>query len=80
METILDIAGLTKVYPGGLKALDGVDLQIRRGGQTVKESEERDERQKKSFHMSVPNFQAVAAIIGDVPMRCQSSTTQTKIS
>ena len=31
METILDIAGLTKVYPGGLKALDGVDLQIRRG-------------------------------------------------
>ena len=31
METILDIAGLTKVYPGGLKALDGVDLTIRRG-------------------------------------------------
>ncbi|MGN6498487.1 MAG: ABC transporter ATP-binding protein [Tsuneonella sp.] len=31
METILDIAGLTKVYPGGLKALDGVDLQIRKG-------------------------------------------------
>ena len=31
METILDIAGLTKVYPSGLKALDGVDLQIRRG-------------------------------------------------
>jgi ABC-2 type transport system ATP-binding protein len=31
METILDIAGLTKVYPGGLTALDGVDLQIRRG-------------------------------------------------
>ncbi|MGX7926007.1 ABC transporter ATP-binding protein [Tsuneonella sp. HG094] len=31
METILDIAGLTKVYPTGLKALDGVDLQIRRG-------------------------------------------------
>ena len=31
METILDIAGLTKVYPNGLKALDGVDLQIRRG-------------------------------------------------
>ncbi len=28
---ILDIAGLTKVYPGGLRALDGVDLQIRRG-------------------------------------------------
>jgi ABC-2 type transport system ATP-binding protein len=31
METILDIRGLTKVYAGGLKALDGVDLQIRRG-------------------------------------------------
>ena len=31
METILDIRGLTKVYSGGLKALDGVDLQIRRG-------------------------------------------------
>lgn len=31
METILDIRGLTKVYPSGLKALDGVDLQIRRG-------------------------------------------------
>ena len=31
METILDIAGLTKVYPSGLKALDGVDLTIRRG-------------------------------------------------
>ena len=31
METILDIAGLTKVYPGGLKALDGVDLTIHRG-------------------------------------------------
>jgi ABC-2 type transport system ATP-binding protein len=31
METILDIAGLTKVYSGGLKALDGVDLSIRRG-------------------------------------------------
>ena len=31
METILDIRGLTKVYPGGLMALDGVDLQIRRG-------------------------------------------------
>jgi ABC-2 type transport system ATP-binding protein len=31
METILEIEGLTKVYPGGLKALDGVDLTIRRG-------------------------------------------------
>lgn len=30
-ETILDISGLTKVYAGGMKALDGVDLQIRRG-------------------------------------------------
>ena len=30
-EPILDIRGLTKVYPGGLKALDDVDLQIRRG-------------------------------------------------
>ncbi|WP_120717906.1 ABC transporter ATP-binding protein [Tsuneonella amylolytica] len=30
-ETILDIRDLTKVYPGGLKALDGVDMQIRRG-------------------------------------------------
>jgi ABC-2 type transport system ATP-binding protein len=31
METILDIQGLTKVYASGLRALDGVDLQIRRG-------------------------------------------------
>ncbi len=31
METILDIKGLTKIYPGGLKALDGVELQIRKG-------------------------------------------------
>ncbi|WP_338445812.1 ABC transporter ATP-binding protein [Pelagerythrobacter marensis] len=30
-EPILDINGLTKVYPGGLKALDNVDLTIRRG-------------------------------------------------
>ncbi|UVI38772.1 ABC transporter ATP-binding protein [Qipengyuania spongiae] len=30
-EPILDIAGLTKVYPGGLKALDNVDLTIRKG-------------------------------------------------
>ena len=30
-EPILDISGLTKVYPGGLKALDDVDLTIRRG-------------------------------------------------
>jgi len=28
---ILDIRGLTKVYPGGLKALDSVDLEIRKG-------------------------------------------------
>jgi ABC-2 type transport system ATP-binding protein len=31
MEPILDIAGLTKVYKGGLKALDAVDLQIAKG-------------------------------------------------
>ncbi len=31
METILEIEGLSKVYPGGLKALDGIDLSIRRG-------------------------------------------------
>ena len=31
MEPILDIRGLTKIYPGGLRALDGVDLQIRKG-------------------------------------------------
>ena len=30
-EPILQIDGLTKVYPGGLKALDDVDLTIRRG-------------------------------------------------
>ncbi|ANY20617.1 Daunorubicin/doxorubicin resistance ATP-binding protein DrrA [Tsuneonella dongtanensis] len=30
-EPILRIEGLTKVYPGGLKALDGVDLEIRKG-------------------------------------------------
>ncbi|MEC9066719.1 MAG: ABC transporter ATP-binding protein [Pseudomonadota bacterium] len=30
-DPILDIRGLTKVYPGGLKALDSVDLSIRRG-------------------------------------------------
>ena len=31
VETILDIKGLTKTYPGGLKALDNVDLSVRRG-------------------------------------------------
>ncbi|MDG5749458.1 ABC transporter ATP-binding protein [Qipengyuania sp. XHP0207] len=31
MEPILELSGLTKVYPGGLKALDDVDLTIRRG-------------------------------------------------
>ncbi len=31
METILELAGLGKTYPGGLKALDGVDLAIRKG-------------------------------------------------
>ena len=30
-DVILDIQGLSKVYSGGLKALDDVDLQIRRG-------------------------------------------------
>ena len=30
-ETILDIRNLTKLYPGGVKALDEVDLSIRRG-------------------------------------------------
>lgn len=30
-ETILSIEGLTKVYGGGTKALDGVDLSIRQG-------------------------------------------------
>jgi ABC-2 type transport system ATP-binding protein len=31
MESILEIRGLTKVYPGGLTALDNVDLDIRKG-------------------------------------------------
>jgi len=31
METILELSGLSKTYPGGLKALDGVDLTIRKG-------------------------------------------------
>ena len=31
MEPILELNGLTKVYPGGLKALDNVDLTIRQG-------------------------------------------------
>ena len=30
-EPILELSGLTKVYPGGLKALDNVDLSIRKG-------------------------------------------------
>ena len=30
-EPILEIEGLCKTYPGGLKALDGVDLTIRKG-------------------------------------------------
>lgn len=30
-EPILEIEGLSKVYPGGLKALDNVDLTIRKG-------------------------------------------------
>ncbi|MCA0904499.1 ABC transporter ATP-binding protein [Qipengyuania aquimaris] len=30
-DPILELEGLTKVYPGGLKALDNVDLTIRRG-------------------------------------------------
>ncbi|NNC51442.1 MAG: ABC transporter ATP-binding protein [Erythrobacter sp.] len=30
-ETILELDGLTKVYPGGLKALDNVDLTVRKG-------------------------------------------------
>jgi ABC-2 type transport system ATP-binding protein len=30
-EPILELEGLTKIYPGGLKALDGVDLAIRKG-------------------------------------------------
>ena len=28
-EPILELSGLTKVFPGGLKALDNVDLTIR---------------------------------------------------
>ncbi|WP_128892516.1 ABC transporter ATP-binding protein [Erythrobacter sp. HKB08] len=31
METVLKIEGLTKVYAGGFKALDEVDLEIRKG-------------------------------------------------
>jgi len=31
VDPILELKGLTKVYPGGLKALDSVDLTIRRG-------------------------------------------------
>ncbi|MDE8653651.1 ABC transporter ATP-binding protein [Novosphingobium album (ex Liu et al. 2023)] len=31
LDPILDIRGLTKTYPGGLTALGGVDLQIRKG-------------------------------------------------
>ena len=31
IEPILELDGLTKVYPGGLKALDDVDLTIRKG-------------------------------------------------
>ncbi len=30
-EPILELSGLTKVFPGGLKALDNVDLTIRKG-------------------------------------------------
>lgn len=30
-EPILKLSGLTKIYPGGLKALDDVDLEIRKG-------------------------------------------------
>jgi len=30
-EPILELTGLTKVYPGGLRALDNVDLTIRKG-------------------------------------------------
>lgn len=30
-DTILDISGLSKIYAGGVKALDNVDLQIRTG-------------------------------------------------
>ena len=31
MDPILELSGLSKVYPGGLKALDDVDLTIRKG-------------------------------------------------
>jgi ABC-2 type transport system ATP-binding protein len=31
VDPILELSGLSKVYPGGLKALDDVDLTIRRG-------------------------------------------------
>jgi len=31
MQPILDIQGLTKTYPGGVTALDRVDLQVRKG-------------------------------------------------
>ncbi|QYU69262.1 ABC transporter ATP-binding protein [Leptolyngbya sp. 15MV] len=31
MEPILELEGLSKVYPGGLKALDAVDLTVRKG-------------------------------------------------
>jgi len=31
VDPILELSGLSKVYPGGLKALDGVDLTIRKG-------------------------------------------------
>ena len=31
METILELSGLSKTYPGGLKALDSVDLAINKG-------------------------------------------------
>ncbi|MBU2341740.1 MAG: ATP-binding cassette domain-containing protein, partial [Alphaproteobacteria bacterium] len=30
-EPILELTGLTKVYPGGLRALDDVDLTITKG-------------------------------------------------
>lgn len=30
-EPILELSGVTKIYPGGLKALDNVDLSIRKG-------------------------------------------------
>ena len=31
MEPILELSGLSKVYPGGLTALDNVDLTINKG-------------------------------------------------